>query len=116
VSNSPLLTIVEAPVFVRAAARCMTETEKDQLIDFLARYPRRGVLIPGTGGVRKLRWAVGTRGKSGGVRVIYYYHSSEIPLFLLTAYAKSDKTNLTEAEKKQMKQVIRELVSGVRRS
>jgi hypothetical protein len=105
-------TIVETPSFLVAAARCLSDQEREDLIGFLSRQPDRGDLIPGTGGVRKLRWAVRSKGKSGGARIIYYYHSSEIPIFLLTAYSKSQKANLSMAERNTMKQVVNELVKG----
>lgn len=53
--------------------------------------------MQGTGGVRKLRWARQGMGKSGGSRVIYYYHSDSKPLFLLTAYGKNERANLSKA-------------------
>ncbi|MCP4664541.1 MAG: addiction module toxin RelE [bacterium] len=104
------MTVVETPAFLAAAAHCMTAGEKDELIDFIARHPERGALIPGTGGVRKLRWAVGFKGKRGGVRAIYYFHSYEIPIFLLTAYAKTRKADVTAADKNVIRRLIRELV------
>ncbi|WP_265306516.1 type II toxin-antitoxin system RelE/ParE family toxin [Verminephrobacter eiseniae] len=56
----------------------------------------------GTSGVRKLRWRRGGQGKSGGVRVIYYYHDDLMPLYLLTLFAKGDKANLTKAERNDL--------------
>jgi len=108
-------TVVETPTFLVAAARCLSDDEREDLIGFLARQPDRGDLIPGTGGVRKLRWAVGSKGKSGGVRIIYYYHSTEIPIFLLTAYPKNLKADLTMAERNAMKQIVGELVESYNR-
>ena len=64
--------------------------------------PLAGDLIRGTGGVRKLRWGRGGRGKSGGVRIIYYFHSANAPLYLLTIYGKGDKADLTEHERKEL--------------
>jgi hypothetical protein len=65
------VTVVEAPEFVSATQRLMTEAERVALVDYLAHHPAAGDLIPGTGGVRKLRWTVEGRGKRGGARVIY---------------------------------------------
>jgi hypothetical protein len=64
---------------------------------FVGANPDVGDIIPETGGVRKLRWSVRGRGKRGGVRVIYYFHSEAFPLFLLTVYTKNQKANLTKA-------------------
>lgn len=55
--------------------------------------------MKGTGGIRKLRWAAKGKGKSGGVRVVYFFHNRTMPLFLLTVFAKGDKTNLSERER-----------------
>ena len=73
--------------------------ERSDVVDYLAAYPKAGDLIQGTGGIRKLRWARDARGKSGGVRVIYYFHSERIPLYLLTVFGKNEKANLTAAER-----------------
>ncbi len=58
--------------------------------------------MQGTGGIRKLRWSAQGKGKSGGVRVIYYYHNEGIPLFLLTVFGKGEKANLTKAERNEL--------------
>jgi hypothetical protein len=71
----------DAQVEVLAATkRIMDEQERSQLVDHLARNPLAGDLIPGTGGVRKLRWALEGRGKRGGARVVYYYHNDAMPI------------------------------------
>ena len=115
-SKRAAMTIVETPAFITAASRCMRDDEREELIGFLALSPERGALIRGTGGVRKLRWAVGSKGKSGGVRVIYFFHSEHRPVFLLTVYAKSRKASLTAAERNVMREVIRELVASYGKS
>jgi len=71
--------------------------------------------MQGTGGVRKLRWARGGKGKSGGVRVIYYFHSDRIPLYLLTMFGKGDKENLRKAERNELAELVgllKELAGG----
>ncbi|WP_434782260.1 hypothetical protein [Ferrovum myxofaciens] len=67
-------TIAELSAFSSAAQSLLSEDERRELISYLAQEPKAGVLIQGTGGVRKLRWAKGNRGKSAGVRVIYYFY------------------------------------------
>ena len=62
------------------------QRQRQDFIAFIAGHPDDGVIMVGTGGVRKSRWGVGARGKSGGVRVIYYYHNRTMPLFLLTIF------------------------------
>ncbi|BFM04829.1 type II toxin-antitoxin system RelE/ParE family toxin [Halioxenophilus aromaticivorans] len=58
--------------------------------------------MQGTGGIRKLRWSAHGKGKSGGMRVIYYYHNRGVPLFLLTMFGKGDKANLSKAERNEL--------------
>ena len=73
-------------------------------------HPNAGVLIQGAGGIRKLRWARSGRGKSGGVRVIYYFHNEEMPLYLLALFAKNERSNISMEEKKVLSKAVRELV------
>lgn len=68
--------------------------------------PEAGALIVGTGGARKVRWAVKGRGKSGGVRVIYYYATAKGVILMLTVYAKSEQDTLTDAQKKSLRTII----------
>jgi len=68
-------------------------------VDFPSRNPEAGDLIPGTGGLRKLRWGGRSKGKSGGYRAIYYFFSEESPIFLLAIYAKNQQIDLTPAQK-----------------
>ena len=72
------------------------------MIDFLAEHPQAGDEIPGTGGVRKLRFAAFGRGKRGGARVIYYYLAGDeaMPVYALLAYAKTAKTDMTPDERR----------------
>src|SRR4029077_17862194 len=112
-----LQTIIETPEFIKQATTCMDEVSKESLIGFLAKNPKAGDLIAGTGGTRKLRWTSNThKGKRGGTRIIYYYHNSEIPIFLLTAYGKNQKENLTMSEKNNLKKVINLIVEAYRSS
>ena len=71
--------------------------------------------MPGTGGARKLRWKAQGRGKRGGVRAIYYYHDESLPLFLLDVYAKSEKENLTKAERDEIRRLLPRLIAGYRK-
>jgi hypothetical protein len=91
-------TIVELPEFLKQSEKILSEPEKLSIINYLAKHPASGIIIQGTGGIRKLRWGAKGKGKSGGVRVIYYYHNKSIPLFLLSLFGKGEKTNLTKAE------------------
>ncbi len=68
--------------------------------------------MQGTGGIRKLRWSVQGRGKSGGVRIIYYYHNESIPLFLLTLFGKGEKANLTKSESNDLAKITSLIVKS----
>ena len=95
-------TVAETPTFTRQADRLFSEEERKALIDFLAEHPAAGDEIPGTGGVRKLRFAALGRGKRGGARVIYFYSGEDIPIYALLAYAKSARTDLSPEERRQV--------------
>ena len=71
--------------------------------------------MAGTGGVRKVRVALGGRGKSGGARVIYYFHSERLPVFALTVFAKNEKANLSPAERNAMAAVVRAIKQQLER-
>jgi hypothetical protein len=103
-------SVVETPEFLAAAQRIMNEDERGLLVDYLARNPSAGDIIPGTGGVRKLRWALEGRGKRGGARVIYYYDSDALPIFVLTAYAKNERADLSQAERNDFRRLTALLV------
>lgn len=96
-------TIAETPTFIRQSEKLFNETEKRELIDFLAENPLAGDEISGTGGVRKVRFAASGRGKRGGARIIYYYLDDDMPVYALLAYAKNAKTDMTPDEKKAVR-------------
>ena len=81
------------------------------MLTYLAAHPKAGDLMQGTGGVRKLRWGRGGRGKSGGVRVIYYVHSDAMPLYLLTLFAKNERANLSKAERNELAKLVDILIA-----
>jgi len=95
-------TIVELPEFQKRALCLLKGEEKPSIINYLAAHPQSGDLMQGTGGIRKLRWSAKGKGKSGGVRVIYYYHNGSIPLFLLTVFGKGEKANLSKTERNDL--------------
>ena len=110
-NTNKLITVVETAEFVKQASKFMTNDNRREFISYIAANPRSGDLIAGTGGVRKVRWANDpTKGKSGGSRVIYFYHSDNMPLFLFTAYSKSVKENISEGDKNSLKTVVKQLV------
>jgi hypothetical protein len=92
------ISVVETPEFLATTRKLMTDQDRAVLVDYLAYNPTAGVLIPSSGGVRKLRWGLEGRGKRGGARIIYFYHSPGLPLFMLTAYAKNERANLAHED------------------
>ena len=99
------MTVVETPSFLRRAKGLLSESERADLVAYLAENPDIGKVMDGTGGVRKVRWAREADCKSGGYTVIYYFHSEHIPLFALLIYGKNEKANLTQAEKNDMRRL-----------
>ena len=93
----------------------MSDEDREELIGYLSCNPTAGVLVPGAGGVRKLRWALEGRGKRGGARIIYFFHSMDVPLFALTAFAKNDRSNLTQEERNDYRRIVKRLVEPYRR-
>ncbi len=110
-----MLTVVELPEYLRRSQKLLSEEERSRLVSYLAAQPDVGVILEGTGGIRKLRWKRDGMGKSGGVRVIYYYHSERYPLFLLTIFGKSEKANLSHAERNMLAKLVEELLDNYQR-
>ena len=101
-----LVTVVETAEYLKKAAKLLSAAERDELVDRLALDPSCGDLIPQSGGVRKVRIALEGRGKRGGARVIYYYHSEAVPLFILTVYAKAERDDLSAADLKRYRAMV----------
>lgn len=99
-------TVAETPIFSRQIDKLFSEDEKRELIDYLAENPLAGNEIPGTGGVRKVRFAASGRGKRGGARVIYYYLDKTMPIYALLAYAKNAKDDMTPDEKRAVSALV----------
>jgi hypothetical protein len=98
----PMLTVIETSAFVRRAQKLLSTEEHEELLFFLALHPQSGDEIPGTGGVRKVRYAARGKGKSGGVRVIYYFFDEENPLYAIFLYGKNEQANLTPEQKQEV--------------
>jgi hypothetical protein len=107
-----LVSIVELPSFARATEEVLSEDEFEDLKFYLAKNPEAGVVIPGTGGVRKLRWTAQGKGKRGGGRVIYYFHNFKLPLYLMAFFTKGAKSDLTPKEKKELTRIVEGIVAS----
>ena len=105
------MVAVETPLFLRKAVKILSDEERAELVRTVAAAPEAGEIIPDTGGVRKVRWALPGRGKSGGARVIYYFHSERMPVVLLSIYAKNAKVNLSAADCNELKALVPVLVA-----
>lgn len=108
--KSELITVVETVAFVSDAKACMTDDERTEAINMLAANPECGDIVPGGGGIRKVRFAIGRKGKSSGVRIIYYFHNKRVPVFLLAVFAKNVQANLTKAETNMLGNAAKMLV------
>jgi hypothetical protein len=108
----PLVTVVETPTFLSRADKLLTADEHDALIAYLAANPTAGDLVRGAGGVRKFRWALAGRGKSGGARVIHFFHSLDLPVFALTMFAKNERVDLSQAERNEFRELTKILVKN----
>jgi hypothetical protein len=109
------ISVIETPEFLSASRKLMTDEERALLVEYLAYNPTSGDLIPGTGGVRKLRWGLEGRGKRGGARVVYFHHDVGMPLFALTAYAKNERADLSQQDRNDFRQLTALLVGRFKR-
>jgi mRNA-degrading endonuclease RelE of RelBE toxin-antitoxin system len=99
---------VETTVFTRQIVEALSDDDYRLLQEALLRRPEQGAMIKETGGARKLRWGEEGRGKRGGLRVIYYWHSEREMFLMLYAYRKTEQRDLTAAQRKVLAQVIRQ--------
>jgi hypothetical protein len=100
------MQIVETPVFTRRVTEILTDEEYRGLQSALLVRPDAGNLIVGTGGARKIRWALDGRGKSGGVRVIYFWAATREIILMLLVYPKNEQDTLTDVQKKLLRKVV----------
>jgi hypothetical protein len=110
VLTEPLHTIIETPDVRFASPQTHGRSGDRGTGHAIAANPAVGDLIQGTGGARKLRWARKGQGKSGGFRVITFYHSEGIPVFLLDIYGKNEKSNLSDAEKNALSKILTRII------
>lgn len=103
------MEFIETPTFTRLVTDLLSDDEYRELQNILVADPDRGDLIKGGGGIRKLRHAVQGRGKSGGVRAIYYWMKEAHQIYMLVVYPKSVKDNLTDKEVALLRDLVKEL-------
>lgn len=100
------MIIIETNVFTRRIKELMSDDEYKALQEALVYRPDMGVIIHGTGGLRKVRWKLEGRGKSGGVRAIYYWMTEDEQIYMLYVYPKSEQEDLTPEQKKALKTIV----------
>jgi hypothetical protein len=103
-----MLTFIETKLFTKLIGAYMSDEDYLALQNALIANPKAGDVIRGSGGVRKIRWNAGGRGKSGGIRVIYYLRSQQGEIWMLTAYAK----NVAETIPAHVLKKIKESIDG----
>jgi hypothetical protein len=101
-----MISFVETKLFTRLVQECLSDDEYSKLQQTLISDPESGAIIPGSGGVRKLRWGVAGRGKRGGIRVIYFLRTRQGQIWMLTLYAKNVAGNISTSVLKQIKDEI----------
>ncbi len=109
------VSMIELVGYRRRAGELLSDDEQEAVIDLIAYEPACGDLIPGTGGLRKVRVGRGGSGKRGGARVIYYFYNADFPVVLMALYAKNEKTDLTAQEKKALAGTLKEIMESWRR-
>lgn len=102
--------MIEFAAYRRRASELLTAGQRDAVIDLVAYEPTCGDIIPGSGGLRKVRIGRDGIGKRGGTRVVYYFYNEDFPIFLLALYAKNEKSDLTTAEKREYAAAMKEIV------
>ncbi|MEQ4316168.1 type II toxin-antitoxin system RelE/ParE family toxin [Pseudomonas syringae] len=106
------MEFIETSMFTRQIKALATDDELRSLQAILIESPDKGDLITNTGGLRKVRMAMGNQGKSGSARVIYFLATPEV-IYLVMAYPKSTKDSLTDAEKTELKLLTQNLKKEV---
>jgi hypothetical protein len=108
-------TVVETPSYLKAAEAIFNEAEREGIVAMVSADPECGDVIQGTGGFRKVRVGRGGMGKRGGARVIYILRNEEFPIFLVTAYPKNEKDNLTKRERNELAKRADEIFTKYKR-
>lgn len=100
------MEFIKTQPYIKALKKLkISKNEENQLYEALRKIPKKGDVVSGGGGIRKIRVALGNRGKSAGARVIYFYLEIKGRIYLLTAYAKNEQANLTKSETAKLKEI-----------
>ena len=105
------MTIIRTKEYSRFISRLPLGTEIDKAEEEIARNPDKWPVIQGTGGIRKARFSIGNKGKRGGGRIWYFYFTQKCEVYLLRAYLKNEKEDLTATDKSILKQSVKDLTN-----
>lgn len=106
------MVIVETTIFTQRLEELMSDDDYKELQIALVNRPGMGAIIQGTAGLRKIRWKLKDRGKSGGVRIIYYWMTADEQIYMLYIYSKSEQEELTTEQKKFLKKIVERWSDG----
>jgi hypothetical protein len=106
------MVFVETSLFSRLLGDYLSDGEYRLLQNHLIAHPDAGAVIRASGGVRKVRWGAGGKGKSGGVRVIYYWATADEQIFFLTLYGKGEQEDLSATDLKRVVKLLAEIRDG----
>ena len=100
------MVFIETTGFARHITDYLSDEEQAALQGHLIEHPDEGDIIPGTGGIRKIRWGAKGKGKRGGVRIIYYWRTARGQIYLLSVFGKNEASDLTQKEKEYLKNLV----------
>ena len=103
------MEFIETPIFTKQILQLIDDNSYRELQNELVINPEAGKIIKGGGGIRKIRWALPNKGKSGGIRIIYFYKNANNQIYFLFAYPKNVADNLTDNQVNQLAQLVKEL-------
>jgi hypothetical protein len=110
-------SVIETKTFLSDAnAAGMSEDERLEIVNTIAKDPELGDLMPGTGGARKVRFAMPGKGKRGSYRTVHYYGGGDVPVFMLAVIKKGERSDLTQAEKNELRKVLSTIADDYRAS
>jgi mRNA-degrading endonuclease RelE of RelBE toxin-antitoxin system len=100
------MVIIETSIFTKRILEVLSDDEYRELQQVLAKDPKKGTIIPGGGGLRKIRWTAGGRGKRGGARIIYYWFVSGSIVLMLFVFKKNERSDITKAQMKVLRTIV----------
>ena len=103
------MEFIETPIFTKQIIALLDDESYKEFQNELLQNPKLGNVIKGGGGIRKIRWSLPNKGKSGGIRIIYYVQTVKDIIYLLLAYPKNEADNLTDNQIAQLAKIVKEI-------